>query len=190
MKKIIWLFGQPGAGRKTFANNIMNNTGDINETLGIDGEKISFVNLPYGKEKAMSDYRFFTMRKDTIYKNISDFANSDNDVIIINGEYVDYENKNNSILNTIAIDFSDIEKQIIILSSSDLDVAYERMKKTEWFKSDYEKNINKFPKEWLAFAVKYMKDSLYNFEGIGYKVYEIDTVNGYLISNNGKSKTM
>ena len=35
MKKIVWIFGQPGSGRKTLVKNILNNNEEVKSLLNL-----------------------------------------------------------------------------------------------------------------------------------------------------------
>ena len=187
MKKIIWLFGQPGAGRSTFINSFNNDSNDTKKLLGVSSDNISIIDFPYDRENSSANYGYLNNRRISIYSDIKNFIDNDNEVIIINGEYVDYSDINNGIMKKIQTDFPDINKEILILNPSDLDELYNRMINTDWFKSDYQRNIHKYPKDWLNFAVNYMKKSLLEYEKIGYKVTEVDTLDGYSVTKKHKS---
>ena len=180
MKKIIWLFGQPGSGRKTLIDSIINNSNNVKELLDICGEKISVVDLKYDRDRIL-DYHITDERDQAINSAINSFCKDDNEVLIIKGEKSDYENKYRNVLNASSVDHLNIEQEIVILCPSDMDVAYERTKNTEWFKANYETYINRFPKVWLDIAVKDMKYSLSCYDELGYTIIELDTTNGYVI---------
>ena len=130
-----------------------------------------------------------TKEEREIYQSIKDFSISDDDVLIIKTESSDYDDKNNGILNRVVNDFPTLEKEIIYLCPSDLNEFYRRMKETDWFKSDIEQHQRKFPKEWLAFAIEYMRIILIRMSELGYDFTEIDTLDGYCFEGKEKSKS-
>lgn len=169
MKKIIWIFGQHGSGRSTLIKNILENNNNIREELGITADKI-----------AVSSEQ----PKISLLQNIHDFINSDEEVLLIKGtvkdmEYIYYNN-----LKQVANNFPELEKELYLLEVEDLDLLYERLTNTEWFKSNLEENMERFPRNWLDIAVKYMNTTINNYTEYGYQVTEIDTTDGYSINKS------
>ena len=82
MKKIIWLFGQPGSGRKTLIDSIINNTNNVTELLDICGEKISVVDLKYDRDRIV-DYHITDERDQALNSAINSFCKDDNELLLI-----------------------------------------------------------------------------------------------------------
>lgn len=179
MKKLIMVFGQPGSGRKTLIENINSDT-SIRKVLGISDESIFYKEFPYNRDD-LYEPETSTIRFNAIYECIFNFIKDDKDTLIIPGEFPDFEKKDNSILKKVSDDFPNLAKEIVLLCSGDLDVAYNRLKETDWFKANYKKNLGKYTSDWFVFSVDYMKKGLFSYQELGYKVTEIDTTNGYSI---------
>ena len=90
MKKILFLFGQPGSGRKTFIYNVINQDKIVQDSLGIRYRSVSVLDLPYDREGLMSDYRALEKRHDCILRCIEDYLKNDNQLLIVYGEHADY----------------------------------------------------------------------------------------------------
>ena len=187
MKKIIWIFGKPGSGRKTLINNIKNDSHDAKKILGIENTKIEIVAYEY-QEKGYFDFGQKNKRNEQLINHITEFLNNDNEVLIIKGDFVDMEDKNNGIIGSLSM-YPLIEKEIVFLNPNNLEDLYKRLKETSWFKSDEKENSKRFPIEWLTVSVNYMRNQLFEFTKKGYKVYEIDTTNGYALADSEKSKS-
>lgn len=188
MKKVIWLFGQPGAGKKTLIKNISNNLNDTRKIFDMENKKISYIDIPFDRNKLIYDSIDIYRRKDNIHESVSNFMNDDNDILILSGQTIDYNDKENDNIEYICSRFPNIEKEIIFLNPSDSNVLYERLKETDWFKSNYKVNLGKYPKIWLDFAIDHTRKYLFNYEKMGYKVYEVDTLDGYTIKDAENSK--
>lgn len=182
MKKIIWIYGQPGAGRKTLIENIKNDTNEVKKTLGIEGANLAILDIPYDRESSYSDFSKTKEREKNIHGSVKSFVTSNYDVLIIPGEFSDYDSPNTPVMKQISEDYPDLEKEIVLLNPSDINVFYERLKNTEWFKSNEKDHLRKYPKEWLNFVIKYMRDHLQEYEEDGYTFYEMDTLDGYSIN--------
>ena len=182
MKKILWLFGQPGSGRKTLINNLKNNREDVGKLLGIEDANISILEIPYNRDSFSNDYKKADERKNNIYNRVREFISDDSDVLLILGEYPDYDRSNNNIVN-IGTSFSELNQEIVFLNPSDLDILYERLKDTDWFKFNYKVNLGRYSKDWLKFSTIHMKETFNKMEEMGYKVVEIDTTTGYDLSD-------
>ena len=182
MKKLLLVFGLPGSGDVELINNISNNSNNIREKLGISNLIINYLELPYERDTSFSICIGKSIRKDTINSKIRDFSYDYNDILIIKCEGIDcYEN--NSMLDSLVINFPDIEKEIIYMCPDNKIEFYSRMTKTEWFMDDYNNNIKKFPIEWLDFSTDYMRNSLLKYTEFGFDYCEIDSINGYNIKN-------
>ena len=189
MKKIIWVFGLNGSGRKTLTKSINNNNFQIKEMLDICDSEISIINIPFDKDTNDYYYQNINLRKNEIYNSILKFVNGNDDVLILNGEFIDYVDYN-SILKEMSFCFPELEKEILFLNPSDIDVFYNRLKDSDWFKLNYNQNVVRYPKEWLNVAINHMKKTLLSYQNEGYKVIEIDTLNGYLINDINKAKAV
>ena len=71
MKKILWLLGQPGSGRKTLINNIRDNREDVRKLLGIEDANISILEIPYNRDSFSNDYKNADERIEKIYNRVS-----------------------------------------------------------------------------------------------------------------------
>lgn len=184
MKKVIWLFGQPGAGRQTLMDSIGNKDENVCNLLNIENANVGFGEVPYDRGISFRNFRELEVRRNGITLLINDFLNkSDKDTLIFKGEFPDYAEGEKKIIDIIKEQFPEIENEIVILNPSDLNAFYERIKQTEWFKG-LGPNTYKFPIDWLKVAEGYMVRSLKAYEDLGIKVYDIDTLNGYKIVDN------
>ena len=192
MKKLIWVFGKLGSGKETLIEDINNNADNIKEIFDIEKEKISCVDIPYNGVSIIYDAFQLYNRKRAFCDAITNFLNDDNDILILIGQYIDHDNRSNnaitSNLELIASQFPNLDKEIMILNPNDPNVLYERFKNTDFFKSDYEFNLNKYSMHWLNFAIQHMRESLFKYQEMGYKVYEVDTTGKYVINDSVKIK--
>jgi hypothetical protein len=180
MKKILWVFGLPGSGRKTFITNVLNNETDIKEKLNIEDSNVVFEDVPY-EENHYYGVISITERLSKINDKVSSFLKSNNDVLLLNGEYEDYDISNSSVLKTILDNYPDIEHYIVYLNPSDKENHFKRLTETNWYKKDAVSNRGKYPIEWLKFTSKYMYNKFKIYETKGYNFIEIDTTDGYII---------
>ncbi len=84
--------------------------------------------------------------------------------------------------------FPEIEKQIYLLEVKDMDLLYYRIQNKDWFKSNFEKYSSMFTREWIDDAVIRHREQVYSFSDLGYKITDIDSTNGYKLSNLSKVK--
>ena len=187
MKKIIWLFGQPAAGRKTLIRNVMMYNKDVLKTLDLDCKNIHVLELPFDREYLPTNYHAIDNRREKIKAGIKEFSEDDNDILMIYGEHPDFAYETISLLIKVAEVYPDIEREIYYLVPSDLKVLHERIKNTDWFKSNEKDNNYRYQFDWLTFAVDYYRKHLSEYEEYGYKFTEIDTLHGYEIN---KPKTL
>ena len=183
MKKLVWIFGRPGAGKKTLINHLTSDDNDVKKVFGLEDKKLSVVDVPYKSEGTYTDIHGVRSRIDILCEKITEFLRSDSDVLLIEGHHLDYENNLNNILAFISREFPNEEKEILFLNPNSLDVLYDRFKETEWFKKD-SNNLERFPKTWLEIAVNYARSALFSFDGEDYSVYEVDTTDGYVIKKD------
>lgn len=186
MKKVIWLFGRAGSGRKTFIDNITNLPEDIKTSLGIENTRISCVVEPY-EERVGFSYVESQQRKSTTYAHINHFLRGENDVLVLMGESVDYD-ETHDLLNTISHEYPNIEKEIVLLCPKDLDVLYERLINSEWFNSNNKRTTDNYPREWLDISISHLRKQLRKYEDNGYRFIEIDTTNGYSIDKEDEDR--
>ena len=170
MKKLIWLFGINGSGKEELFNNAFKE--EVKSLLNIENKNIMFLSLPYN-----TDNEFYSKnydRFDAIYKYIEKFEISDKEVLLINGEYVDFNNNVFNIVSKVGNNFPEIEKEIFYITMSDTNKFYENLINTDWYNSKEESDKKKYPLEWLSFTDKYYKRTLKEFSKEGYIYHIID----------------
>ncbi len=187
MKKVVWLFGQSGSGRRTLVNNVIHDNKEAKKALDLDYDNIDFVMLPYKTIYAFENHVSLINRKATILSSIEEFSKSNKDVLLIFGEFVDFIKIEVSLLHEAIDNNPDLDNQIFFLNPSDMHVLHERLKAQDWYKENEKENSYRFQFAWLEVAVSYMRDSLNKYKDLGYKVYEVDTLDGYKID---KPKTL
>ena len=181
MKKIVWLFGQPGSGRKTLITKLLENDLEAKKALDLDCSKIEYLDLPYDRNYTYTDYIALNNRINQIYNSIANFITSDVEVLLFTGVFEDYSKIENSILKLMAEAFPDIDKEIFFLNPSDINVLHERLKKTQFYLINEKESQYRYQMDWLIFAVNYMKKNLARYKELGYKFIEVDTLDGYKI---------
>ena len=181
MKKIVWVFGQPGSGRKTLVKNILNNNEEVKSLLNLTCSSILALDENINKNYNSYEFRTIELRKEYILEAISKFIDSTTELLIIYGEFTDFSDIKCSLLSDVAKEYPDLDKEILFLNPSDIEIYHNRLKNTEWFKSNEKENLYRFSKDWLKFATKYYKDYLSGYDKLGYKYTEVDTTEGYKI---------
>ena len=184
MRKIIWVFGLPGTGKSELIKNIKDNKDNIRETLNIESNNISYIDISHDFSNMADDYSETYKRSKLILKRVEEFIDSFNDYLIITGQFIDLKDIAESSLKSLDKTYPNIEKDIIFLDIKDHDLLYERLKQTKWFQSNYERNLTRYPRAWIDVSAKYLRDKVYSNEEDGYKIIEIDTSEGYEINNN------
>jgi hypothetical protein len=58
MKKMVWVFGQPGAGRTSIISELTSN-GEVSESLDLKDQRIKYIDIPYDKDSNSCDYSYF-----------------------------------------------------------------------------------------------------------------------------------
>ena len=187
MKKIVWIFGQPGSGRKTLVKNILNNNEEVKSLLNLTCSSILALDETIKKSFSSYEFRNIELRRDYILEAISKFVDSTTELLIIYGVFTDFSDSKYDLLKQIAEDYPDLDKEILFLNPSDIDLYHERLRNTEWFKINEKENLSRFPKDWLRFSTNYMKENLYKYKELGYIITEVDTLDGYKID---KPKTL
>jgi hypothetical protein len=182
MKKIILLFGQPGSGRKTLVKNILNNNEEVKSLLNLTYSSVLALDDTNNKTFNSYEFRNIELRREYILEAISKFVDSTTELLVVYGEFNDFSDSKFDLLKQIAEDYPDLDKEILFLNPSDIDIYHKRLKNTEWFKSNEKENLFRFPKDWLRFSTNYMKENLYEYKKVGYKITEIDTLDGYKIN--------
>ena len=182
MKKIVWVFGQPGSGRKTLVKNILNNNEEVKSLLNLTCSSILALDENINKNYNSYEFRIIELRREYILEAISKFIDSTTELLIIYGEFTDFSDIKCSLLSDVAKEYPDLDKEILFLNPSDIEIYHKRLKNTEWFKSNEKENLYRFPKEWLKFSTNYMKENLYEYKKKGYIITEIDTLDGYKIN--------
>lgn len=182
MKKIVLLFGQPGSGRKTLVKNILNNNEEVKSLLNLTYSSVLALDDTNNKTFNSYEFRNIELRREYILEAISKFIDSTTELLVIYGEFNDFSDNKYDLLKQIAEDYPDLDKEILFLNPSDIDLYHKRLKNTEWFKSNEKENLFRFPKDWLRFSTDYMKQNLYEYKKIGYKITEVDTLDGYKIN--------
>jgi hypothetical protein len=182
MKKIVLLFGQPGSGRKTLVKNILNNNEEVKSLLNLTYSSALALDDTNNKTFNSYEFRNIELRREYILEAISKFVDSTTELLVVYGEFNDFSDSKFDLLKHIAEDYPDLDKEILFLNPSDIDIYHKRLKNTEWFKSNEKENLFRFPKDWLRFSTNYMKENLYEYKKVGYKITEIDTLDGYKIN--------
>ena len=184
MKKIIWIFGLPGTGKSELLKNIKENKDNIRESLNIENDNISYVDISHDIDSILYDIYESIKRSKVILNKVMDSIDNNHDYLIITGQFIDLKDITENSLRSIDKAYPDIEKEIILLNIDDYDLLYERLKQTKWFQSNYERNLERYPRAWIDISVKYLKNKVYSNEENGYKIIEIDTSEGYEINSN------
>ena len=179
MKKVMFVFGYPGAGVKTFVNQVFNKNETLVDALDLECKNVFYIEPLFKSNDYPSSMNVEKDRLATFDKYISDFLTSDIDVLLIKGDFNDYNENGVCTLRHIAMTFPDLQREIIFLCPSDLDVGYERLKNTAWFQKNPKENAYKFQFDWYRFATAYMRTHLMSYDSFGYKVQEVDTLDGY-----------
>jgi hypothetical protein len=182
MKKIVLLFGQPGSGRKTLVKNILNNNEEVKSLLNLTYSSVLALDDTNNKTFNSYEFRNIELRREYILEAISKFVDSTTELLVVYGEFNDFSDSKFDLLKHIAEDYPNLDKEILFLNPSDIDIYHKRLKNTEWFKSNEKENLFRFPKDWLRFSTDYMKHNLYEYKKIGYKFIEVDTLDGYKIN--------
>ncbi len=187
MKKIVWLFGQPGAGRSTIVRELYSN-GEVNEALDLKDQSICYADIPYDRNSLYTDFNTLKDRRRDVMVNAELFSQDNYEVLLLRGEFPDYSDAPESTINRIMEVYPEIKQEILLLCPSDLNILLTRMRNTEWFQKNLEQNLRKYPMEWLTFAVKYMREYLTRFEQYGCTLYDVDTTDGYYIKQYRRNR--
>lgn len=184
MKKIIWVFGLPGTGKSELIKNVHEDKNNIRSILDINSDNISYIDVSHDFSNMGSDYSEVRKRSKLILNRVIEFIDSQNDYLIISGQFIDLKDITDNSIMSIDKEYPNIEKEIVFLEIEDYDLLYERIKKTDWFQENYESRSQRYPRVWVDIAAKYLKDKVYDYETKGYKIIEIDTTEGYDTDNN------
>jgi len=189
MKKIVWIFGESATGKKTFVENIISNSNpELLCELGLADKKIDIVKRTIDKNlSSFDDLSNEKSRHQIILEEINNFINNDNfDVLLLKGQSNDMDIRYGNTLREVALLYPEIEKEIYLLEVKDMDLLYNRIQNKDWFKEDFKKYSCMFPREWIDSAVIRHREQVYSFSDFGYTITDIDSTNGYTISNLGK----
>ena len=184
MKKIIYIFGEAGTGKKTLIENILINKENIREQLGIETDKITVVRdtIEIFNSGRFEEENEIEKRNRSILKGISKFIQDENEILLIKGNIRDLEEHYKSIIKTIENESKEVEKEIYFLEVKDQEQLYERIINEDWFVKELNKNIYRYPKPWLDISTRHIKNRTYELaEELGYKITEIDTTDGYTV---------
>ena len=184
MKQVIWVFGESATGKKTFIEHLLKqNDIGLLEALGLENKTLDVSKVTilssqdYAKE--VSNYQ---ERCQKILNDVGDFlGNSEKDVLLIKGQRSDIDIKQGNTLNHFMERFSDIERVILLLEVSDLELLYQRIVHKDWWQENPEKYEKLFPRKWLTYSVKDHEKMVLSYEMYGFHVTRIDTTNGYLV---------
>lgn len=189
MKKIIWIFGESATGKKTFIENIMNNSLDILDDLDLSNKRIDIVEKTIEKYVLSHDIvSIEKSRRQAILEDIKSFVENDNyDVLLLKGQSNDMNERFGNTLKEAAVLYPEIDKEIYLLEVSDMDLLYSRVVNKEWFLVNQQECSKMFPREWLDNAVVKHRGKVYSYIEFGYKITDIDSTNGYKLVN-GKVK--
>jgi len=186
MKKIIWVFGESATGKKTFIENILNGNLNILEDLELNNKRIDVVRRTIDKNlSSFDDVLNEKSRYQIIIEEINNFINNDYDILLLKGQSNDMDDRYGNTLNSVAMLYPEIEKEIYLLEVKDMDLLYNRIQNKDWFKVDFEKYSSMFPREWIDNAVIRHREQVYSFADF-YMITDVDSTNGYKISNLGK----
>ena len=191
MKKIIFLFGEAGSGRKTLIEKLLSNQDNIREQFGLEGKKIGVVRETietYNGRDAAEERK--ENRGATIRNRIDDFVTSDEDVLLVKGQFSDLDDHYLNPMKYIAKTHPEIEIEFYHLDVPNRILLYERISSQEWFQKNLEKNQKRFPEEWMEIAVNHMKGLMDKYAQAGYSVRKIDTTEGYKMDQDVHKYTM
>jgi len=189
MKKIIWIFGESATGKKTFIENVINNTNpDLLLKLGLDNKNIDIVKRTISKNiSSFNDVSSEKTRHEQILIDIKNFINNnENEILLLKGQSNDMDDRYGNTLKTVALLYPEIEKEIYLLEVSDMDLLYNRIINKDWFKKDEEAYQKLFPREWINSAVPKHREQVYSYMNLGYKITDIDSTNGYKLFDSVK----
>lgn len=188
MKKIIWIFGESATGKKTFIENIVNNSLDILDDLDLNNPRKDVVRRTIDKNlSSFNDVSNEKNRHQIILEEINNFINTDEyDVLLLKGQSNDMDDRYGNTLREVAMLFPEIEKEIYLLEVKDMDLLYNRIQNKDWFKVDFEKYSKMFPREWIDGAVIRHREQVYSYQDLGYNITEIDSTNGYKMIDKSK----
>lgn len=194
-KKIIWVFGESGTGKKTLIENILSNKDNVRNLFDLNNYNIKAV-----LETILSFEEEITQkidRKKAILKGIDSFLSDTNDILLIKGQIDDLEyeennsNKQNTFLESIK-QCPNIEKEIYLLEIPNTDILYDRMTHKDWWQSNPEYYANWLPRSKWDTKTEEQRNKLLPFLKYGIDLKVIDTTDGYKIEKEieyGKSSS-
>ena len=128
-------------------------------------------------------------RHQIILENVKSFVEDDNyDVLLLKGQSNDMDNRYGNTLESVALLYPEIEKEIFLLEVKNMDLLYNRIINKDWWQENPKKYSEKFPREWIDSAVTRHREQVYSYADLGYKITDIDSTNGYKLNNLGKVK--
>lgn len=191
MKKIIWVFGESATGKKTFILNLLNNKNpQLKQMLGIFDNEVSVSQCTIDENNAsFDDVTNEQNRRTEILKSIENFLQSNNNsTLLLKGQCNDMDERYGNTLKECALKYPNVEKSIVLLEVSDLNLLYNRIINKDWFKEDEERYSKLFPRQWIDNAVIKHRKQVMDYEKYGYKITTIDSTNEYRIIKTGRSK--
>lgn len=191
MKKIVWIFGESATGKKTFIlHALQNNNPVLKQILGVNDNKISVCQCTIDENNAsFDDTENEKIRRVDILQSIEKFTQLDDcSVLLLKGQCNDMDERYGNTLKECALKYPNIQKEIILLEVSDLDLLYNRIINKDWFKEDEQRYSKMFPRQWIDKAVIKHRNQVMNYEKYGYKITTIDSTNEYRIIGTGRSK--
>ena len=188
MNKIIWIFGLPGSGRKRFVEAIKDNKDNLADKLELNNSNIYVINKVPALNAMTSSWQEKNNRIDVLIDSIKQ-EDSNERIVIIYGSLADLDMNNKEIIPRVAEHHPNYQTELIVLSPSDNDILYDRLTKTEWFKSEKEFKY-RYPRTWLDVATQHITKSAKRVaEEEGFKYTEIDSTQGFIIKNNERKIT-
>lgn len=185
MKKVIWIFGESATGKSTLINAILSNKDNIRAYLGLNNEKIDVIqNTIQPNIASFDDEANERYRKELIKEKIVDFLQSENTVLLIKGQTNDMNDKYGNSLKEFALNYPDLNKEIYLLETDNLDLHYDRFIHKDWFQADKEKYEKIFTKEWLPEAVEKHRRMVYSFEQYGFIISNINSTDGFKLKGD------
>ena len=186
MKKIVWVFGESATGKKTLINTLLKNADiELAKCLDFEDRLIKVVEETISSNLSSFDDEDNELnRHQGILKKIADFLKSnDGSVLLIKGQTNDMDDRYGNTLREFAEMYPNIDKEILLLEVSNMDLLYERFVNKDWFQVDRERYSKMFPREWIDKAVERHHNQVCSYAEYRFKIKLIDSTDGFKLLN-------